>query len=175
MSVSTDGAAVPLGGMPEAMRAVWQLYNEMYADPTEVLPTDALAMATRLPARGLDLGERIGSLEPGKQADLLLVPAGDWRYLLNPRPLEGFLSLGGSMDVETVIVAGRVLIEDGRSTALDEDALEAEYLEALSSFTVRCLGVDADAVAATLRRRTEAVDRRRRAAAAHHTGWRERR
>ncbi|WP_406478518.1 amidohydrolase family protein [Streptomyces sp. NBC_01615] len=175
VSVSTDGAAVPLGGMPEAMRAVWQLYNEMYADPTEVLPTDALAMATRLPARGLDLGERIGSLEPGKQADLLLVPAGDWRYLLNPRPLEGFLSLGGSMDVETVIVAGRVLIEDGRSTALDEDALEAEYLEALSSFTVRCLGVDADAVAATLRRRTEAVDRRRRAAAAHHTGWRERR
>ncbi|MGV9253707.1 amidohydrolase family protein [Streptomyces sp. NPDC003697] len=173
VSVSTDGAAVPLGGMPEAMRAVWQLYNEMYADPTEVLPTDALAMATRLPARGLDQGERIGSLEPGKQADLLLVPAGDWRYLLNPRPLEGFLSLGGSMDVETVVVAGRVLIEDGRSTELDEDALEAEYLEALSSFTVRCLGVDADTVAAVLRRRTETLERRRRAAAAHHTGWRQ--
>ncbi|MFH0241922.1 amidohydrolase family protein [Streptomyces sp. HK10] len=175
VSVSTDGAAVPLGGMPEAMRAVWQLYNEMYADPTEVLPTDALAMATRLPARGLGLGERIGSLEPGKQADLLLVPADDWRYLLNPRPLEGFLSLGGSMDVDTVIVGGRVLLEGGRSTGPDEDTLEAEYLDALSSFTVRCLGVDADAVASRLRQRTEATARRRRAVASRGAGREERR
>ncbi|WP_031508998.1 amidohydrolase family protein [Streptomyces megasporus] len=157
VSLSTDGAALPLGGMAEAMRAAWQVYNEMYADPTEVLPTDALAMATRLPARGLDQSDRIGSLEPGKQADLLLVKADDWRYLLNPRPLEGFLSLGGSMDVDTVVVAGRVLVEGGRSTGPDEEALEADYLEALSSFTVRCLGVDADTVAARLRRRTETL------------------
>ncbi|MET9350637.1 amidohydrolase family protein [Streptomyces termitum] len=161
VSLSTDGAAMPIGGMAEAMRAVWQVYNEMYADPTEVLPTDALAMATRIPARGLGQGDRIGSLEPGKQGDLLLVRADDWRYLLNPRPLEGFLALGGSMDVETVVVAGRVLIDDGRAAHLDEEALEAEYLEALGSFTVRCLGVDADAVDARLRQRTEALAARR--------------
>ncbi|MFJ9430412.1 amidohydrolase family protein [Streptomyces sp. NPDC101490] len=165
VSLSTDGAAMPIGGMAEAMRSVWQVYNEMYADPTEVLPTDALAMATRIPARGLDQGDRIGSLEPGKQGDLLLVRADDWRYLLNPRPLEGFLSLGGSMDVDTVVVAGRVLIDEGRSTRLDEEALEAEYLEALGSFTVRCLGVDADAVAARLRLRTETLADRRLARA----------
>ncbi|MCE7082329.1 amidohydrolase family protein [Streptomyces sp. ST2-7A] len=170
VSVSTDGAALPLGGMPEAMRAVWQHYNEMYADPTEILPTDALAMATRLPARGLDLGERIGSLEPGKQADLLLVRTDDWRYLLNPRPLEGFLSLGGSMDIDTVLVAGRVLIEDGRSIRLDEEVLEAEYLEALSSFTVRCLGVPAETVRAQLARRAESLHSRRRAVAAQRNG-----
>ncbi|GAB3113179.1 amidohydrolase family protein [Streptomyces calidiresistens] len=173
VSVSTDGAALPVGGMPEAMRAVWQHYNEMYADPTEVLPTDALAMATRLPARGLDLGEHIGSLEPGKQADLLLVRTDDWRYLLNPRPLEGFLSLGGSMDIDTVIVAGRILIEDGHSTRLDEEVLEAEYLEALSSFTVRCLGVPAETVRARLARRAETLHRRRRAVAAQRNGRRQ--
>ncbi|MFI8308348.1 amidohydrolase family protein [Streptomyces sp. NPDC085927] len=152
VSLSTDGGPMPVGGMAEAMRIVWQLYNEMYADPTEVLPTDALAMATRLPARGLDWADEIGSIEPGKQADLLLIPATDWRYLLNPRPLEGFLALGGSMDVDTVLVAGRVVLEGGRSTGLDEDRLEADYLEALGAFSVRCLGVDPDLVAARIRR-----------------------
>ncbi|WP_406278050.1 amidohydrolase family protein [Embleya sp. NBC_00896] len=148
VSLSTDGASLPLGGMAEAMRISWQMYNEMYADPTEVLPTDALAMATRLPARGLDWSREIGSVEAGKQADLVLIRTDDWRYLLNPRPLEGFLALGGSMDVDTVLVAGRVLVEGGRSTGADEAELAADYLEALGSFSVRCLGIDPDVVAA---------------------------
>lgn len=152
VSVSTDGAPMPVGGMAEAMRAVWLSVNEMYADPTEVLPTDALAMATRIPARGLDWDGAIGSLEAGKQADLLIVPARDWRYLLNPRPLEGFLALGGSTDIDTVVVAGRVLVEHGRPTGFDPDELEADYLDALGSFSVRCLGIDPDLVAARIRR-----------------------
>lgn len=148
VSLSTDGAALPVGGMAEAMRIAWQLFTEMYADPTEVLPTDALAMATRIAARGLGWDREIGSLEAGKQADLLLIPADDWRYLLNPRPLEGFLALGGSPDVDTVMVGGRVLVEGGRATAHDEAELQARYLDALGSFSVRCLGIDPGLVAA---------------------------
>jgi cytosine/adenosine deaminase-related metal-dependent hydrolase len=146
VSLSTDGTAMPISGMAEAMRAVWQMFNEMYADPTEVLPTDALAMATSIAARGLRWDDEIGSLEVGKQADLVLVPVDDWRYLLNPRPLESFLALGGSMDVDTVIVAGQPLVEGGRSTRLDEGRLQADYLEALASFSIRALRLDADLV-----------------------------
>lgn len=160
VSLSTDGAPLPVGGMAEAMRTVWQSFNEMYADPTEVRPTDALAMATRLPARGLDWAGDIGSIEVGKQADLLLIPADDWRYLLNPRPLEGFLALGGSMDVDTVLVAGHVVVENGRSTRFDDSALESGYLEALGAFSVRCLGVDPDQVAAKLAQATRPAPRR---------------
>jgi cytosine/adenosine deaminase-related metal-dependent hydrolase len=155
VSLSTDGAALPVGGMAEAMRSAWQAYNELYADPTEVLPTDALAMATRIPARGLGWDAEIGSLEPGKQADLVLIPASDWRYLLSPRPLESFLTLGGSADVDTVMVAGRVLVSGGRATETDEAELEAQYLQALGAFSVRCLGVDAGLVAAITRRAHE--------------------
>jgi cytosine/adenosine deaminase-related metal-dependent hydrolase len=141
VSLSTDGAALPVGGMAEAMRAVYQQFNEMYADPTEVRPTDALDMATRIAARGLGWDDEVGSLEPGKQGDLLLVPAGDWRYLLNPRPLEAFLALGGSADVDTVVIGGRVVVSGGRAAGLDETVLEADYLAALGSFSTRCLGV----------------------------------
>ncbi|MEF2529120.1 amidohydrolase family protein [Streptomyces sp. CS62] len=149
VSLSTDGGALPVGGMPEAMRAAWHAYTEMYADNTALLPTDALAMATRIAARALRRPD-LGALEPGRQADLVLVPAGDWRYLLNPRPLEGFLNLGGSADVKTVIVAGRVLLEDGRAVHLDEERLAADYLRALASFSTRRLGIAPEAVAGVL-------------------------
>ena len=143
LSVSTDGTPLPLGGMVENMRAAWQFHNEMSADPTRVLPTDALAMATRIAARGLCWDE-VGSLEPGMRADLLLVRTDDWRYLLNPRPLESFVSLGSSTDVDTVMVGGQVVVDGGAATQVDEEELEADYLDALASFSVRCLGIPAE-------------------------------
>ncbi|MGW6010626.1 amidohydrolase family protein [Streptomyces sp. NPDC055210] len=141
VSLSTDGMALPIGGMTEAMRAAWQIHNEMTADPTTVLPTDALAMATRTAARGLRWADAIGSLEPGKRGDLVLVRTDDWRYLLNPRPLEAYLTMGGSADVDTVVVDGRVHVEGGRATHLDEARMRQRYLEALGSFSGRELGI----------------------------------
>ncbi|MET9145682.1 amidohydrolase family protein [Streptomyces sp. NPDC004042] len=146
VSLSTDAAALPGAGIAETMRAAWQMYNEMSADQTEVLPTDALAMATRIAAKGLRWDDAVGSLEPGKQADLLLVRTDDWRYLLNPRPLESFLWLSGSADVDTVIVGGRTLVEGGRGVEVDEAALRDRYLQALRGFTTRALRVPAEAV-----------------------------
>ncbi|ONI92675.1 amidohydrolase [Saccharothrix sp. ALI-22-I] len=146
VSLSTDAGPYPLGGMPEAMRAAWQMHNEMAADNTRVRPSGALAMATRIAARGLGWDDEVGSLEVGKQADLVLVPTTDWRYLLNPRPLEAFLTLGGSIDVDTVIVGGDVLVQGGRSTTLDETELEREYLAALRSYSGRHLRIPEEAL-----------------------------
>lgn len=143
VSLSTDGATFPLGGMVENMRAACQTHNEMYADHTVVPPTRALAMATRIAARGLQWDDQVGSLAVGKRADLVLVPVHDWRYLLNPRPLEAFLMLGGSTDVDTVIVDGQVVLDHGRSTRADERELEADYLRAVASFSARLRRVDA--------------------------------
>lgn len=147
VSLSTDGSSLPAAGMAETMRAAWQMYNEMSADQTDVLPTDALAMATRIAAKGLRWDDAVGSLEVGKQADLVLVPTDDWRYTLNPRPLEGFLWLGGSNDVHTVIVAGQPVVRAGKGVAVDEDELRERYLDALGSFSVRCLGIPQEVAA----------------------------
>lgn len=148
VSLSTDGSVYPIGAMPEAMRAAVQAHNELAADPRRVRPTRALAMATRIAARGLGWADEIGSLEPGKQADLVLVRTDGWRYLLNPRPLEAFLTLGGSADIDSVVVAGKVRVDGGRHVTLDEADLERDYLRAVRSFSRRCLDVDE----ATLRR-----------------------
>ncbi|OPC79594.1 amidohydrolase [Embleya scabrispora] len=165
VSVSTDGVVYPLGGMAENMRAAWQAHNELSADQSFLPPTDVLAMATRLPARGLRWDDEIGSLETGKRADLVLVSTDDWRYVLNPRPLEAFLHLGGSIDVDTVIVAGRVLVRAGQAELLDERQLLEDYLDALHSFSARRLGIDEK----VLRPLLDDNPRLRRARGAHPT------
>ncbi|ONI76432.1 hypothetical protein ALI144C_36050 [Actinosynnema sp. ALI-1.44] len=136
VSVSTDGNAYPLG-MIETMRMAWLGHNEVWSNETTVRPSTALAMGTRLAARCLRWDDQIGSLEKGKQGDLVLIPATDWRYLLRSRPLDGLLSTGSSNDVDTVLVAGRVLLEDGRSTFLDETELRTRFIDAVTSFTER--------------------------------------
>ncbi|GAA4004508.1 amidohydrolase family protein [Allokutzneria multivorans] len=152
LSLSTDGLPLPLPGMVEAMRAAWQGFGERTGDPEALTATDALAMATRVPARGLRW-PGIGSLTKGNRADLVLVPTDDWRYVLQPNPLEAFLSLGCSNDVDTVIVDGQVLISGGRGTRTDEDVLREDYLSALASFSSRCLGIDAAPLVRRARRK----------------------
>ena len=61
VSLSTDGTIFPLGGMIENMRAAWQMHNELWADQTVVVPTKALAMATRDAARGLAWEGEVGA------------------------------------------------------------------------------------------------------------------
>ncbi|GAA1958967.1 amidohydrolase family protein [Amycolatopsis minnesotensis] len=152
VSVSTDGSPLPHPGMVEAMRAAWHGFAERTGDPAEVRPSDALAMATRIPAHGLRW-HGIGSIEPGNLADLVLVRTDDWRYLLQPRPLESLLMLGGSPDVDTVLVGGKVVLRDGRATNVDEEAVRSDYLDALESFSSRCLAVDTGPLLRQARRR----------------------
>ncbi|RZK11226.1 MAG: cytosine deaminase, partial [Flavobacterium sp.] len=58
----------------------------------------------------------MGSIEAGKQADIVLINMDDWRHSLGKHPLRTFLVTGGSKDVDTVIVAGEVLVQEGLST-----------------------------------------------------------
>lgn len=151
LSVSTDGAPTQLGGMLENMRAAWQGHNEICADQTTVVPTRALAMATRHAARGLGWDDEVGAIEVGKQGDLVLVPIDDWRFLLSPRPLEALLTLGGSADVETVLVGGEVVMRDRTPCGADERELEREFVSALASFSRRLPSVDATQIDTALR------------------------
>jgi cytosine/adenosine deaminase-related metal-dependent hydrolase len=150
VSLSTDGTTFPVGGMPENMRAAWQMHNEMQADQTALPPTRVLTMATRVAARGLRWDDQVGSLEVGKQGDAVLVPVDDWRYLLNSRPMEAFLMLGGSSDIHTAVVGGQVVLREGRSTRYDAAELKSEYLKALRSFTARIPGADPQQLDAVL-------------------------
>ena len=117
----------------------WLGYNEAAADPTFLPPTSVLAMATRAGASSLAWDDEIGTLAPGMRADFVGVRIDDWRYTGVARPLTSFLSLGGSNDVDLVVVDGRILISGGQFTFVDERELRAKFLE-MSGAVTRSIG-----------------------------------
>ena len=67
-------------------------------------PAQAIAAATINAAKAVGLEALVGSLEPGKLADVLMLDVPDYRHL-------GYRY--GTNLVQTVLKAGRVVIEDG--------------------------------------------------------------
>lgn len=137
VSSSSDGDISYIGAMPEAMRAAHLGHNEALNDVLACPPTTALLTGTRHGAAALGWEDKLGSLEAGKLADIVLVDISDWRYRLGNHPLRTFLVAGGSQDVSDVIVAGRLVVEAGRSTTLDEETMFADYHKAAASARTR--------------------------------------
>ena len=102
-----------------------------------VLPAErALEMATIKGAEALLLERQVGSIEPGKRADLVLFDADtpEWRPLLNP--VNNLVYAASGASVRTVLIDGRVVLDEGRLTVLDERALY-ERVERLSREHIR--------------------------------------
>ena len=78
---------------------------------------DVLRIATLGGAEALGLDSRIGSIEAGKQADLILIRADGLHTAPVGDPVATVVLQCGPGDVETVIVGGRVVKREGRLTA----------------------------------------------------------
>jgi 5-methylthioadenosine/S-adenosylhomocysteine deaminase len=120
VGLGTDGAASNnnldlFGEMSLAARLhkVWQ------GDPTVLPAHEVVALATREGARVLGLEDRVGTLTPGKQADLIVVDLD--RAHLTPLydPCSHLVYAARSFDVRHVMVAGRWLLKDRRLLTLD--------------------------------------------------------
>lgn len=95
-------------------------------DPSVVQSGEALADATIRSAEVMGMGAEIGSLEVGKKADLQIIDAR--RYGLAPLndPIRTLVYHGHGKDIETVMVDGRFVVENGRVLGVDEDGLIEE-------------------------------------------------
>jgi 5-methylthioadenosine/S-adenosylhomocysteine deaminase len=108
------------------------LFNKIKSrDPTVMPAWEVLRMATIEGAQAVGLGDEIGSLEAGKQADLILVDLS----ALNLSPVldapvrnivPNLVYAASGHEVKTVMVAGRVLVRDSRVLTADEAAVRAE-------------------------------------------------
>ncbi len=79
-----------------------------------------LRMATIDGARALGLADTIGSIEPGKRADLQLINLECLHTTPHPDPVSAIVYAADRSNVESVIVAGKFLMRDGALTTLDE-------------------------------------------------------
>jgi cytosine/adenosine deaminase-related metal-dependent hydrolase len=96
------------------------------ADPLSA--RDVLALATRDGARALGLGDRVGSLEVGKQADVAVVDARGLHLAPNAErdPYVTLVHACRAGDVRLTMVAGRVLYRDGSWSTLDPERAVAD-------------------------------------------------
>ncbi|NTU85494.1 MAG: imidazolonepropionase, partial [Chloroflexales bacterium] len=92
LTTDINPGSAPCPSMPLAM-AIACRYQRL-------LPAEALTAATINAAYAIGLGDRVGSLEPGKLADILILDAPDYRYLA--------YEFGGNL-VKTVIKRGRAI------------------------------------------------------------------
>jgi 5-methylthioadenosine/S-adenosylhomocysteine deaminase len=124
VGLGTDGAASNNDlDMFEAMRAAAFLHKLQRNNP-QVLPAPAVVeMATRLGARALRMEDRIGSLEPGKRADLIVVSMQSARQTPMYDPVSHLVYTTRGDDVVTTIVNGRVLMRDRKVVSLDANAV----------------------------------------------------
>ena len=85
-----------------------------------------LRLATINGARALGLDAEIGSLEPGKRADLIVVDlAGAFHNCAVHDVLSHLVFTARASDVRTVLVDGRPLMDEGRLLTVDAEALLA--------------------------------------------------
>jgi 5-methylthioadenosine/S-adenosylhomocysteine deaminase len=97
-------------------------------DPVGFTTEDAMTMATIDAARALRWDGEIGSLEAGKAADVVVVDAENTRLTPTYQPVGTLVRYAVGTDVQTVVVAGRVVVDDGRVLTIDEPSLLDEAI-----------------------------------------------
>ena len=120
VGLGTDGPASNNDlNMWEEIDTAAKLHKHHLSDPTAIDARTALYMATLGGAEVLDMEDQIGSLEVGKKADLLVVGLDG----IHQQPLydvESVLAYATkASDVDSVVVNGKILLEDGDLKTLD--------------------------------------------------------
>lgn len=126
VSLGSDHACSGITDMTQEMRLVVGGYKEVRINPRVMPPEHAVEMATINGARGAGLDSRIGSIEIGKEADLVLFDTSwpEWQPLYNPVSNLVYAATGNS--ISHVFVRGEHVVRDGHLTRLDEERILAD-------------------------------------------------
>ena len=135
VGIGTDGAASNNDlDMFEEVRLAALLAKGSTGDPTALPARQALAMATRIGAQAIHLGDITGSLEPGKRADLIVIAIDELhnvpRFGRDPNSIYAQLVYATkASDVIDVMCDGRWLMRDRRLLTLNEDRLRCDVAD----------------------------------------------
>ena len=127
VSFSIDATSLAPVDLFQAMNVAWNMGIPWHGTATASLPAltfrRVLEIATLAGARALGLGDEVGSLTPGKAADILLIRADD----LNVGPLaaveSAIVRTVTPANVDSVLVGGRFVKRGGELVGIDAAAL----------------------------------------------------
>jgi 5-methylthioadenosine/S-adenosylhomocysteine deaminase len=130
VSLGTDGS---MSGndldMWLAMRLAASLQKAISSDASACPAADVFAMATIHGAAAMGMESEIGSLEPGKRADIVLLDVRGWHSQPLYDPYSFLVYAAGREDVRTVLIDGCVAMRDRTIPGLDRRAFLDEIQE----------------------------------------------
>lgn len=138
VSIGTDGNnASNYSDLMRATYLVAGLFKDARVDAQMFPAEKAYEMATLGGARTMLMEDEIGALVPGMKADLVLhdTDRPEWRPLLNV--MNQLVWSADGRGVHTVLVDGKVVVEDGHCTTIDEERMWAEAQRMGESITAR--------------------------------------
>ena len=127
VSCATDGAASNNNlSMMEEMTLMAMLQKGVNYDPLLMPAKTAVKTATINGAKVLGMEREIGSIEAGKQADLVIIDTSGLRYCPKTDLLNHMVYSGSDADVTLTMIAGEVLYENGRFARIDVEEIKAK-------------------------------------------------
>ena len=127
VGLGTDGAASNNNlDMFEEMRSAALLQKLVNQDARALPSHEALMMATRDGARALGLENEVGVLKPGCKADLILVDLNQAHLCPRHKLVAQMVYSARGSDVDTVIIDGRLIMENRKMLTVDEETVRNE-------------------------------------------------
>jgi 5-methylthioadenosine/S-adenosylhomocysteine deaminase len=141
VALGTDGAASNNRlDLWAEMQTAALLAKHTAGDARTLSAKQALRMATLNGARALNLGHEIGSLVPGKAADLICIDVGGLEHEPLVDPVSALVYVASRHDVTDVWVAGEHLLAESAALRFDTEAIAAAARRWRNAMTEQGLG-----------------------------------
>ncbi|MFL6972327.1 MAG: amidohydrolase family protein [Xanthobacteraceae bacterium] len=115
----------------ENMKFLAAIENARAESEFKLAPRRALEMGTIDGARALGIDDKVGSLKPGKRADLIMVSTREPNLGVFTDPAHMLVEATGSANIDTVVVDGRIMKRNGTMVGVAAERVVAEAAAAL--------------------------------------------
>jgi 5-methylthioadenosine/S-adenosylhomocysteine deaminase len=143
VNVGVGGDASDCSNFADMIRVMYLaavLPKDYRNDPGISAAETAIEMATINGAKALGMAEAIGSLEPGKRADIIILNMWSPEWIPNYSEVQNLVYSADGRSVETVYVNGRLIMDDRKVLTVDENEVIARCM-ALSEKLLERTGV----------------------------------
>jgi 5-methylthioadenosine/S-adenosylhomocysteine deaminase len=124
VALGTDGSASNDNqNFMQLLKGTCLLHKVSARDPQAMSAEKVLHMATQVGAEVVGLGDTVGAIEAGKQADLVVFDMDRPNTTPVHDAVASLVYCADSSNIDAVMVAGRFLLKNGQFTNLDEQAL----------------------------------------------------